>query len=119
MSDKFYYKRRAVTCKVEYEFWPDSKHSDIAIVYAWFGEKLIRLGWVSRNGTSGPDGFPIPTDAIEFAREFLDSLLERVKPHDATMDPDMEITRVDVPRSNPSWPIPPETIPEPSNRRTV
>lgn len=40
---------------------------------------------------------------------------------DAPLDPDMEITRVDVPRSNPSWPIPasPEPVPSPGNRRSV
>ena len=97
--------RCAVTCKVEYEFFRDHLKSDgVAIVCAWFGEKLIRLGWVSRNETSGPHGLPIPTDAIEFAREFLDKGNVR---HDAAMDPDMEITRVDVPRSNPSWSVPP------------
>jgi hypothetical protein len=32
--------------------------------------------------------------------------------HDKAMDPDMEITRVDVPRSNPSWPVPARSVQE-------
>jgi hypothetical protein len=80
----------------------DVQFRGVAIVYAWFGRNLVRLGWVSKNGTSGPSGDPIPTDAIEFAHEFLNGAIE----HDTPMDPDMEITRVDVPRSNPSWLVP-------------
>jgi len=30
--------------------------------------------------------------------------------NDTQMDPDMEVTRVDVPRSNPSWPVPERRI---------
>jgi len=93
--------KRLATCTVEYEIMPDIQYRGVAIIYAWFGKKLIRLGWVSKNGTSGPEGFPIPTDAIEFAREFLG-----VTDHDEEMDPDMEITRVDLPKSNPSNPPP-------------
>jgi len=102
--------RCEVTCKVEYEIIEDAQFRGVAIVLAWFGDKPLRLGWVSQTGTSVPG---IPTDAIRLARGFLDSLSDKAKPHDndTQMDPDMEITRVDVPRSNPSWPIPTGTIP--------
>jgi hypothetical protein len=92
--------KHSVTCKVEYEFRPDCQLRGVVIVYAWFGEKLIRLGWVSKSKTSEADGFPIPTDAIEFARDFLSE-----KARHEIIDPDMEITRVDIHKSNPSWPI--------------
>ena len=39
--------------------------------------------------------------------------------YDTAMDPDLEITRVDVPRSNPSWPAPPPNATEQVNRRTL
>jgi hypothetical protein len=39
--------------------------------------------------------------------------------YDSSLDPDMEITRVDVPRSHPSWPVPTEPVQQPSHGSSV
>ena len=39
--------------------------------------------------------------------------------NDSSLDPDMEITRVEVPRSHPSWPVPTEPVQQPSHGSSV